>query len=253
MFFSKKLSKFQNLKHCFFSRKNGFSKGIYKSLNCGPGSNDNKKNIIKNLKIVSKKIGCKEKSLVTLNQTHSNKVIYCENEKDFNKRLNADAVITTVKNVAISILTADCVPILFYDTNKKIIACAHAGWKGALNGIVTNTINQFFNLESKIDDLVVAVGPSIKKDSYEVGIDLYKKFINHQEASFECFKKIENEKYLFDLRRYINMELQNLNIKKVDNIDLDTFSDEKNFFSYRRSLVNKEKDYGRCISVILMT
>ena len=112
MFFSKKLQKFENIKHCFFSRENGFSKGLYSSLNCGLGSGDQKENVLKNLNFVSKEIGCKNEFLITLNQTHSNKVIYFENENSIKNKLNGDAIVTKIKNVAICILAADCAPIL---------------------------------------------------------------------------------------------------------------------------------------------
>ena len=165
MFFSEKLSKFKNLKHCFFSRKNGFSKGIYESLNCGMGSNDKKENVIKNLEFVSNKIGCKKEFLITLNQTHSNNVVYFEKESDVKNKMNADAIVCKIKNLAIGILTADCAPILFYDTQKKIIGCAHSGWKGAINGILKNTIKKFNELNSDNKDIIAVVGPCIKKEN----------------------------------------------------------------------------------------
>ena len=121
MFFSKELKKFENIKHCFFSRKNGFSKGHYSSLNCGLGSGDEKENVLKNLNLVRKKIGCKNEVLITLNQTHSNKVIYFENKDLIKNKLPGDAIVTKVKNVAIGILTADCAPILLYDHSKKLL------------------------------------------------------------------------------------------------------------------------------------
>ena len=121
MFFSKKLKKFENIKHCFFSRKNGFSKGYYESLNCGLGSDDQRENVLKNLELVSKKIGCKKESLITLNQKHSDQVIYFKNERSAKNKLTGDAMVSEVKNIGISILTADCAPVLFYDPNKKII------------------------------------------------------------------------------------------------------------------------------------
>ena len=166
MFFYKKLLKFKNLKHCFFSRKDGFSDGYYKSLNCGLGSNDKKNNVIKNLQLVSKKMGCEEKFLITLNQSHSNKVLYFENQNTVENKLPADAAITKIKNIAIGILTADCAPILIYDPNKKIIGCVHAGWKGALNGIIKNTLQKFNSLNSINEDLIAVVGPCIKRDNY---------------------------------------------------------------------------------------
>ena len=253
MFFSSKLNKFENLRHCFFSRKNGVSKGYYESLNCGSGSNDDKENVLKNLQLVSKKIACNSNFLITLNQKHSNKVIYFENEKSVKNKLTGDAIVSRVKNIGISILAADCAPILFYDPKKKIIGCAHAGWKGALNGIIKNTVKKFNELNSNNNDLIAVVGPCLDKKNYEVGNDFFQKFITKDKSNATFFNKINYEKYTFDLRRFINNEISNLNIKNIDNIEIDTFSKSKLFYSYRRSRLNKEKDYGRCISVILMT
>ena len=171
MFFSKKLQKFKNIKHCFFSRQNGFSKGLYKSLNCGLGSNDNKENILKNLEIVGNKIGCKKDSLITLNQKHSNEALYFSNQNSIKNKLPGDAMVTQVKNIGIGILTADCASILLYNPKKKIIGCIHSGWKGALNGIIKNTVLKFKELDSKNEDLIVAVGPCLKKENYEVKND----------------------------------------------------------------------------------
>ena len=253
MFFSKKLQKYQNIKHCFFSRKNGVSQGVYESLNCGMGSNDNKENVLKNLELVSKKIGCKKESLITLNQKHSNKVTYFNNITDVKNKLYGDAIISKVKNVGISILTADCAPIFFYDPKKKIIACAHSGWKGSLNGIIKNTVKKFNELDSKNEDLIAVIGPCIKKQNYEVKTDLFEKFTAQDKKNDFFFERINSEKYIFDLRGFINKEISNLNIKYVENVEIDTFSEKEFFYSYRRSRLNKERDYGRCISVILMT
>ena len=253
MFFSKNLKKFKNIQHCFFSRKNGFSKGIYKSLNCGIGSKDIKENVFKNIEFVSKKIGCKKESLITLNQTHSNKVIYFDKINSVKNKLHGDAIITSVKNVGIGILTADCAPILIYDPKKKIIGCIHSGWKGAFNGIIKNTIQKFIELNSNTEDLIVAIGPCIKKENYEVKKDFYNKFILQNNKYKEFFDKITDDQYIFDLRNFINNEISNLSIKNIENIDIDTFSEEEFFYSYRRSRLNKDIDYGRCISVILMT
>ena len=253
MFFSKKLKKFENIKHCFFSRKNGFSKGSYLSLNCGLGSGDKKENVLKNLNLVSKKTGYKDEVLITLNQIHSNKVVYFENESSIKNKLPGDAIVTKIKNVAIGILTADCAPILLYDHSKKIIGCIHSGWKGALNGVIKNTVKKFKELNSNIDNLIAVVGPCIGKESYEVKIDFYERFVSQNLEHKEFFKKISDERYIFDLRGFINNEISNSNIKNIENIEKDTFSEEEFFYSYRRTRLNKEQDYGRCISVILMT
>ena len=253
MFFSKKLQKFENLKHCFFSRKNGFSKGLYASLNCGLGSDDKKENVLKNLNLVSQKIGCKDELLITLNQTHSNKVVYFEKKSLIKNKLPGDAIVTKIRNVGIGILTADCAPILLYDPKKKIIGCIHSGWRGALNGVIQNTIRKFKELDSNIDNLFAVIGPCIRKENYEVKIDFYEKFINQNPKYEEFFKKNVNDKYIFDLRGFINNKISDLNIKNIENIEMDTFAALETFYSYRRSRLNNEKDYGRCISVMLMT
>tara|TARA_Y100000590_G_C15555516_1_gene952645 strand:+ start:273 stop:1034 length:762 start_codon:yes stop_codon:yes gene_type:complete len=253
MFFSSKLKKIESVKHCFFSRENGFSTGKYKSLNCGLGSNDKKENVIKNLELVSKKIGCQKEFLITLNQKHSNQVIHFRNQQSIKNKLTGDSIVSEVKNVGIGILTADCAPILFYDPVKKIIGCVHSGWKGALNGIIDNTIKKFNEIGSNNNDLISVIGPCIGKQSYEVRDDLYKKFIDQNFEYKNCFEKISDNKYNFDLRGVINKKLSDLNIKNIENINIDTFSEKKFFYSYRRSVVNRENDYGRCISVIIMT
>ena len=253
MFFSIKLKKFKNLKHCFFSRNGGYSKGIYKSLNCGMGSKDKKEIVLKNLELISKKIGCKKESLITLNQKHSNNVIFFKNKKEIKNKLNGDAIIFGVKKVGIGILAADCAPILFYDPRKKIIGCVHSGWKGALNGIIKNTVKKFSKLNSNQNDLIAVVGPCLNKDNYEVNNDFLGQFLNLDKRNESFFKKNVNKKYNFDLRGFINQELINLKVKNIENINIDTYSQSNLFYSYRRSCHNKEIDYGRCISVILMT
>ena len=130
MFYSKKFKRLKEVKHCFFSRKNGFSKGIYKSLNCGKGSKDSKKNISKNLNFVAEKMAVKKSKLILMYQTHGNKVIEIK-KNNYKKKIIADAMITKMTGVAIGVLTADCVPIIIFDAKNKIIGCVHAGWKGA--------------------------------------------------------------------------------------------------------------------------
>ena len=253
MFFSSKLKKFENLRHCFFSRKDGVSKGSYNSLNCGLGSDDKRENVLKNLELVSNRIGCKKEFLITLNQKHSNRVIYLNDKKNLKNKLIGDALVTNIKNIGISILTADCAPIIFYDPIKKIIGCAHAGWKGALNGIIENTIKKFEELNSKSKDIIAVIGPCIGKNNYEVKEDFIIKFIEKNEKNKKFFYKKNDKQFTFDLRGFINQEIFNLKIKNIENIEMDTFSEDKLFFSYRRSRISNEKDYGRCISVILMT
>ena len=248
MFYSKKFKKFKNVKHCFFSKKGGFSKGIYKSLNCGKGSKDTKKNVNKNLSLVSKKLKINDKKLSLMYQTHSSKVIVINKKNKNFKRFYSDALITKMKDIALGVVTADCVPIILYDIKNQIIGCVHAGWKGAKSGIIENTIKRFRKLNSK-NKIFASVGPCIGQKSYEVDIDFYKRFVSKSKKNSVYFVKKNNNKKLFNLRKYVNDKLIKLNVK-VDHVKHDTFREKNRFFSYRRSQKLKEKDYGRCISVI---
>ena len=251
MFFSNKLKKFKNVNHCFFSKNNGFSNGIYKSLNCGIGSNDKKNNIIKNLKFVSKTMQVNDRDLILMNQTHSNKVIFIDEKNLRDKKFNSDALITKLKNISLAVLTADCVPIILYDEINHLIGCIHAGWKGCISGIIENTLSKFNELNT-INKISAVIGPCIGKESYEVGLDFYEKFIFKSKTNEQFFNKKKNDKFLFDIRSYVVDKLRNGGIINVDNIEIDTFSDNVNFFSYRRSQKLDEADYGRSISTICL-
>ena len=256
MFYSRKLKRFKKINHSFFSRKKGFSKGIYSSLNCGYGSKDNKRNISKNLAYISKKIGINPKKLIIMKQTHSNKVILINKKNKNFKQFKSDAIITKIKGLALGVLTADCVPIILYDFKNEIIGCIHAGWKGAFSGIIENTLDAFKSLEKR-NMIYASIGPCIGRDSYEVGKEFYTKFISEKTTNFMSLSK-KNKKYFtkknnfkknFDLRKYVGDKLIKQNVK-VDHVKLDTFIEKNNFFSYRRSQKLCESDYGRCISVI---
>jgi len=248
MFYSKKFRKFKNIKHCFFSRKGGFSKGIYQGLNCGKGSKDNKKIVYKNLAFVSKKMKINLKNLYLMHQTHSNKTIVISERNRNLKKFNSDALITKEKDISLGVVTADCVPIILYDIKNQVIGCIHAGWKGASSGIIENTVKKFKKLNSK-NKIFASIGPCIGKKSYEVDIDFYKKFILKSKKNAVYFSKKNSNKKLFNLRKYANDKLIKLNVK-VDHVNHDTFKEKSRFFSYRRSQKLQEKDYGRCISVI---
>ncbi len=249
MFYSKNFKKFKNINHCFFSRKKGFSRGIYASLNCGKGSRDNKKNINKNLIFVSKEMGVSKNKLMLMHQTHSNKVVEIK-KNNYKTKIKADAMVTRMKGIALGVVTADCVPVIIYDVKNQIIGCVHAGWKGAYLGIINNTIKKIKKMNS--NNLIYAsVGPCISQKSYEVDIDFFKKFINLSSKNKKYFRNKNDKKKLFNLRKFVTDKLLKYKIK-VDQVDKDTFSQKNNFFSYRRSTKLSEKDYGRCISTICM-
>ena len=250
MFVSKKLKKQKNIKHFFFSRKKGFSKGVYRSLNCGLGSKDSKLRIKKNLNFVSKKLQIKEKNLKLMYQTHSNKVSIITRKNLGKKRFHSDAMITTLKGIGIGVLTADCVPILLYENKKRIVGCIHAGWRGAFLGIIENTIKKISKINPN-SNIIACVGPCIGKKNYEIDNKFYKKFITQSKKNRIYFSPGRTNKKLFDLRKFVYEKLKRLNVK-IDNLKYDTFQDKNNFFSYRRSKKLKETDFGRNISAIVL-
>ena len=249
MFCSRKLKKIKQIKHFFFSRKNGFSKGIYKGLNCGKGSNDKKGNVKKNLDYVTKKMDVGKDKLILMHQTHSNKVVEIK-KNNYKKKIVADAMITKMKGFALGVVTADCVPILLYDTKNEIVGCIHAGWKGAFSDIIQKTITKIKKISSN-NKIYACVGPCIGKKSYEVDEIFYKMFVDKSKNNKIYFSNKNKTKKLFNLRKFVSNKLIKANIN-VDQVDRNTFAEKSNFFSYRRSCKLKQKDYGRCISSISM-
>ena len=249
---SKKLSKYKIVSHGFFDSKGGKSKGIYKSLNCGIGSSDYQKNVKQNLRIVCQKLSFNYEKLFLLNQVHSSKFHFLnENYKKNNKKLIGDALITNQKKLIIGVLTADCAPILIYDNKLKIISAIHAGWKGAYKGIIKKVIKFLLKNGSESKNLVAAIGPCISQKSYEIKKDFKNKFLNQSKKNEIFFKKNKNKTY-FGLNKYVYYQLKSLGLKKIDIINKDTYNPKNNFFSARRAIHKKENDYGRNISIIMI-
>ncbi len=246
---SKLISKYQNISHGFFNKLGGYSDGIYKSLNCGIGSKDKKKNINRNLKKVCKKINCSKNKLILLNQIHSNKVFLIN--KIPKQKPIGDALITSKNKFALGILTADCAPIFIFDPKMKIIAAIHVGWKGAYKKIIYKTINNLKKKGSNVNDLIAVIGPCISKYKYEVKKDFLKKFLNQNKKNNHFFN-FNKKKIFFSLNGYIKNQLKNVGVNNIENINKDTYMRKNNFFSHRRSLKNKFTDYGRNISVIMI-
>ena len=252
MITSKKLSKQKKISHGFFNRNGGKSTGIYKSLNCGPGSNDKKNNIKQNLKIVKEKISKNSKKIFLLHQIHSNKFIFIGKNFRFNKKkVKADAVITDQSQIPIAVLTADCVPILLYENKKNIVAAIHAGWKGAYKGIIDNVINFMIKKGCKKKNIFAAVGPCIGRTSYNVKDNFKKKFLKKNKKNKLFFTLKKNTVY-FDLPNYIKSQLKINKITNIDMKNIDTFNKKNNYFSARQALRSNHDDYGRNISIIMI-
>ena len=248
---SKKLSRFKNIKHAFFNRLAGKSTGIFKSLNCGLGSSDKKKNILENLLIVSNKIKAQHKKIILLKQVHSNNFHYISQNSKLNNKLVGDALVTNKRNIPIAVLTADCAPILVHDDSKNMIAAIHAGWKGAYKDIVKKVVKFMIKKGCSPHGLTAAIGPCISRNNYEVKENFKKKFIKKNKKNILFFKRTNSKNY-FDLNKYIHFQLKSLNIKKIDVINKDTFNAKNNFFSARRSISHNENHYGRNISIIMI-
>tara|TARA_B100001123_G_C14939705_1_gene879184 strand:+ start:33 stop:785 length:753 start_codon:yes stop_codon:yes gene_type:complete len=246
---SKLIKKHKNISHGFFNSLGGFSKGIYKSLNCGIGSKDKKKFINQNLNKVCKKVDCLKTKLFLLNQVHSSKVHIIN--KIPKNRLVGDAVITNKKKIAIAILTADCAPILLYDPKNKMIGAVHSGWKGAYKNIIKKTVKKLIENGCKVKNLIAVIGPCIGIKSYEVKNDFFNRFLKIDKSNKKFFI-IKNKKIFFSLNEYIENQLKYTGIKKIEIIKKDTYLSKNNFFSSRRSLKNKFNDYGRNISIIMI-
>jgi len=244
---SKLLSKQNYIDHRFFGKTNGYSKGIYKSLNCGIGSNDNYRTVLRNISYVEKTLNIKKNNLVLMKQTHSNKIKLIL-DKPKSKTI-ADGMITKNKTLALGVLTADCIPILFFEKQNKLIGCVHAGWRGAVNGIIENFIKKIKIITKNNFQLFAAVGPCISQNNYEVGDEFYKN-LTQKNPKNKLFFKMKNHRWFFNLRKYVNIKLSKYKNIKIENINLDTFSNKNIFFSCRRSKKDGENDYGRCISVI---
>lgn len=237
---SSQFQKFDTISHGFFTREGGVSEGNYASLNCGLNTDDKPGNIQKNLEIIRSKI-CPSADLYLLKQIHSNLVVTLD-KKSENIGVEGDAFVTNQKNQIISIMTADCVPILFYDPANQIIAAAHAGWRGAYSGIIQNTVHSMIKLGAKAEQIMAAIGPSILQDAYQVGDEFYKTFLEQSPKNERFFIK-KNESFYFDVRAYCRQQLLFSNVQKIDDLP----GQGHDFFSYR-----KNPNSGRQISSICL-
>ncbi|MCK5546100.1 MAG: peptidoglycan editing factor PgeF, partial [Rhodospirillaceae bacterium] len=231
--------------HGFFPRTGGVSDGIYSGLNCGPGSNDNPKSVKKNRQLAMDELGGGA-TLLTCYQMHSPDVVTISEPWADENPPKADAMVTTTPGLALGILTADCAPVLLADIDSGVIGALHAGWKGAVSGIIENTAHAMADMGANLSRTVSIIGPTIGQQSYEVGDDVRSAVIESNVADAERFFIPSNNDghYMFDLPGYVLARLENTGIGTCISLGLDTYADEKNFFSYRRATHNNEKDYG---------
>jgi YfiH family protein len=246
------LSAVPGLRHAFFSRDGGVSEGVYAGLNGGIGSNDAPANVAENRRRMAEQMGVAPDRLLTAFQVHSPDVVIATAPWDRGDRPRADALVTRTEGLAVGVTTADCGPILFVDPNARVIGAAHAGWKGALTGVLESTIDAMEKLGADRSGILAAIGPLIRQHSYEVGNEFVERFLQADADNASFFLPGEREGHaMFDLTGFIRMRLENAGVLMIDDTGIDTYSDER-FFSYRRSVHRKESDYGRHVHAIVL-
>lgn len=241
----------------FFGRQGGVSKGIYASLNCGTGSSDDQQDIAKNRSIVAKILGAPDGRVSTLWQCHSGDCLSIDTHVgEGETRPKADALVTDVAGLAIGVLTADCGPVLFTgrkESGAPVVGAAHAGWGGALGGVLDDTVSKMVQVGALPKTIVACVGPCIMQGSYEVGPDFAKPFILKHDEADRFFKAARKPGHMmFDLPGYIAFRLALAGVKTVRLMGLDTYAREADFFSFRRATHRGEPDYGREMSAIVI-
>ncbi len=239
------------LRHAFFTREGGVSSGIYAALNAGVGSNDNQDHVAENRRRMAEHVGVAPERFLTLYQTHSPDVLVADRPWP-GPRPKGDALVTKTPGIALGVSTADCGPVLFVDPEARVIGGAHAGWKGALTGVLESTIAAMEKLGASRGGIIAAIGPLIRQESYEVGNEFVARFIEADADNAMFFIPSTREGHaMFDLGGFIRRRLEAAGILMIDDLGLDTYADER-FFSYRRSVHRKEPDYGRHVHAIAL-
>ncbi|ODA66941.1 Laccase domain protein YfiH [Methyloligella halotolerans] len=243
----------EGLTHGFFTRQGGVSGGIYESLNCGVGSKDDPANATQNRALVAAALGVAPDRLITPYQIHSATAVVAERPWEGDAP-QADAIVTKMPGLAVGILTADCAPVLFADPEAKVVAAAHAGWRGAVSGIVESTVEAMRGLGATPENIVAAIGPAISLSVYEVGQDFKDSVLKDDSDAAPYFETDESTgEPHFDLSGYVADRCARAGIENVTEIGLCTYCDEARFFSYRRSQHWGEEDYGRQIAAIVLS
>lgn len=240
------------IRHGFFGRTGGVSEGLYKSLNVGYSTQDSEDNIIHNRGVIKQKL--KSAKLATVQQVHGADIINIGGQDAEDRpRPQADGMVTQHENIAIGILTADCIPVLAADRKQRIVGAAHAGWGGAFKGIGAHLIKRMIANGAREQDIVVALGPCIQQNSYEVDETFYQMFLEQSPENKAFFKDGDRGgHYFFNLPSYMSRQLQKSysRLYTVSVSSEDTYSQANHYFSYRRSCHMNEGDYGRQISAI---
>lgn len=242
------------IRHAFFTRAGGVSSGLYASLNGGVGSQDEAGRVIENRARMAAALGVEPGRLLTAYQSHSPRVVVAEAPWTSEARPQADAIVTRMRALAIGVTTADCGPVLLADPRTGVIGAAHAGWRGALTGILEATIAAMERLGASRRQIRAAIGPMIRQANYEVGPDLVARFRAEDPASSRFFAPASRDAHaMFDLAGYVAARLQRAGVTEVEDLGVCTYGDPERFFSYRRTTHRAEADYGRHVNAIALT
>jgi polyphenol oxidase len=245
------LAAIPGLRHAFFTRQGGVSNGFYAHLNGGLGSHDDPVKVIENRRRMTELMGVAPTNLLNVHQIHSPDAVVANGPWDGQKP-KADAIVTRTEGLAIAVTTADCGPVLLAEPNARVIGAAHAGWKGALTGVLEATVAAMEKLGAERNGIVAAIGPMIRQPSYEVGSEFVTRFLDADADNAVFFLPASREGHaMFDLAGFIRNRLEAAGVLMIDDLGLDTYSDER-FFSYRRSVHRGEKDYGRHVHAIVL-
>ncbi len=247
------LLKLPGVAHAFFTREGGVSTGLYRGLNTGIGSKDSREAVLENRARAARHIGAAPENLATPYQVHSADALVVETVWAPGDGPRADALVTDRPGVAVGAGAADCGPVLFAEADARVVAAAHAGWKGAFTGILESTIATMERLGAKRERIVGVLGPTISAKAYEVGPEFSARFVDADAANARFFTPSSREGHsMFDLPAYIVARLLAAGIGSIGNLGLCTYSDEARFFSYRRATHRGEPDYGRLLSAITL-
>jgi polyphenol oxidase len=241
------------IRHAFFTRAGGVSEGIFASLNCGYGSADDESKVTENRRRAADALGLPVERLVTCHQLHSADAVLVERPWPRAERPRADAMVAGTPGIALGILTADCAPVLFADAQSRIIGAAHAGWRGALGGVLEATVAAMVKLGAAPQRIAAGIGPCIGQLSYEVGPEFSARFLAEDGGNGDFFvPAARSGHFLFDLAGYVARRLERLGLGRVERTGGDTAAESDRFFSYRRACLRREPDYGRELSAICL-
>ncbi len=244
------LQELPGIRHAFFTRRGGVSEGPYASLNCGPNSADDARNVAANRARAMERLGLPAEALVTLSQVHSARAITVTESCG---REEADALVTDQTGVALGVLTADCAPVLLADAQTSVVGAAHAGWRGARSGVLEAAVEAMEKLGARRGRIVAAIGPCIGPESYEVGPEFHETLLEDSSGNAAFFRPSARAGHrIFNLPGYVASRLEGVGIKALSDVGCDTLPDEERFFSYRRATLEGVRDYGCQLSVIVL-